>query len=509
MKITFIQPPALMAVDSYSAITQPPLGIAYLAAYARKKGHQVAVVDGVGAAVTRLQPWPRREKRLLQGLSFAEIIARVPADSEVIAVSMMFTHAWPMVRDLVKALAAAFPKARLIAGGEHATALYRQILEQSPVAACVLGEGELTLAELLEAFAAGQSDLSAVAGVAWRDAYGRFVVNPRRRRIADVDSLPQPAWDLIDPMLYQQGEVFMGPKGGRSMPMLATRGCPYRCSFCASANMWTQLWRPRSPNLVVDEMQDYMRRFGADDFQFQDLTAIVRKDWMLAFCRELQKRRLAIRWSIPVGTRAEAIDREVAELLLATGCTHITYAPESASPRILAAVEKKVDLGRMERSIRDSLDAGLIVCLFMIVGFPQEEAGDIRLTRGWLRRMARLGVHEVAVSTFVPLPGTRLFEELGRSTPFVIDDDYCYWMTGTTSLTTVRSWNPRLSDAQLLRAKLLAMAEFFLISYLWHPGRFWRLLSNAACGRQETKVDRVLREFLVKLRALIWRPGRP
>ena len=130
-------------------------------------------------------------------------------------------------------------------------------------------------------------------------------------------------------------------------------------------------------------------------------------------------------------------------------------------------------------------------------------------TRRWLRRMARLGVHEVAVATFVPLPGTSLFRELEKISPFVIDDDYCYWMTGSTSLTTVRSWNPRLSDAQLLRAKLLAMGEFFFISYLWHPGRLWRLFANAASGRQETKVDRVLREFLMKLRALIWRSGRP
>jgi radical SAM superfamily enzyme YgiQ (UPF0313 family) len=230
---------------------------------------------------------------------------------------------------------------------------------------------------------------------------------------------------------------------------------------------------------------------------------------MLTFCRELQKRRLAIRWSIPVGTRAEAIDREVADLLMATGCTHVTYAPESASPRILAAVEKKVDLARMERAIRDSLDAGLIVCLFMIVGFPQEKPEDMRATRRWLRRMARLGVHEVAVATFVPLPGTRLFQEIDKTSPLSIDDEFCYWMTGTTSLTTVRSWNPDLTGPQLLRAKLLAMGGFFLTSYLWHPDRFWRLLANAVTGRQETKVDRVIQEFLMKLRALTARSGRP
>src|SRR5438105_12877476 len=116
MRITFIQPPALMAVDSYSTITQPPLGIAYLAAFVRQHGHQPSVVDAVGLAVTRIRPWPRRKNRLIQGLSFEEIIARVPADTEVIAVSCMFTHAWPMVRELLIQLKNAFRASRLIAG---------------------------------------------------------------------------------------------------------------------------------------------------------------------------------------------------------------------------------------------------------------------------------------------------------------------------------------------------------------------------------------------------------
>lgn len=503
MRVTLIQPPALMAVDSYSAITQPPLGIAYLAAYARQRGHEVHVVDAVGEAVTRVRPWPHRARRLLQGLDVAETVSRVPPDSGVIGVSCMFTHSWPMVRGLLGALKDAFPAAKLIAGGEHVTALAPQVLAETPVDVCVLGEGELTLVELLEAFAWGEENLATVAGIAYRGPGGRATTTTSRARIRDVDSLPWPAWDLVDPMAYQAGEVFMGPKGGRSMPMLATRGCPYRCAFCASPRMWTQLWRPRSPGLIVDEMQALMQRFGADDFQFQDLTMIVRRDWIIALCREIISRKLNVRWSLPVGTRAEAVDREVADLLLASGCRHVTFAPESASARILAAVEKRVNLGRIERSIQDSLDAGLQVCLFMIVGFPDETASDTRATLRWLRRMAWRGVHEVAVSTFVPLPGTRMYDDLQRVSPFQVNDDFCHWMTGATSLLTVRSWNPRLGAKRLLLVKLWAMMSFYAVAFLRRPSRLLRLLANAATGRQETKVDRVVREFLVKGRAII------
>lgn len=502
MKITFVQPPSLMAVDNYSTITQPPLGIAYLAAYAREHGHDVHVVDAVGAAVTRIQPWPRRARRLFQGLSIEEIVAEVPPDTDIIGVSCMFTHAWPMVRELMIALKDAFPQARLIAGGEHITSLWSEVFAQTPVDVCVLGEGEITLIELLSAFEAGPKDLSGIKGIAYRDGAGVAVKAPPRSRIADPDMLPWPAWDLMDPMAYLAGSTFMGPAAGRSIPMLATRGCPYRCTFCSSPNMWTQFWKARDPAKVADEIEYYVQKYGANDFQFQDLTAIVRKDWIIAFCNELIGRKLDITWSLPVGTRSEAIDGEVPALLMASGCHHVTYAPESGSERILKSIEKKVHLEHLEQSARTSLQAGMKVCLFTIVGFPQEEPEDIWKTFRWLRRMARLGVHEIAVSTFVPLPGTQLFHETNKILPITVDDEYCYWMTGATSLFTVRSWNPRLTDRQLLLLKLWGMFQFYGLAYLYHPSRIWRLVVNWVRGRQETKVDRVIHEFSSKLRVV-------
>src|SRR3989338_7630863 len=113
-----------MAVDNYSTITQPPLGIAYLAAYVRNLGHEVHVVDAVGEAVKLLRPWPLRKKRLIQGLSFEEIVERIPRDSDVIGISCMFTHAWPMVREFMLLLRKEFPNAKLIGGGEHITSMF-------------------------------------------------------------------------------------------------------------------------------------------------------------------------------------------------------------------------------------------------------------------------------------------------------------------------------------------------------------------------------------------------
>ncbi len=144
----------------------------------------------------------------------------------------------------------------------------------------------------------------------------------------------------------------------------------------------------------------------------------------------------------------------------------------------------------------------MVVCLFMILGFPQETEDDIQETFKFIRKMAKLGIHEIAVSTFVPLPGTQLFHETTAIKPITIDDDYCYSMTGATRLFHVKSWNPRYSDLQLRRLKLRALLEFYSLSYGTHPSRVWKLVKAAITGRQQTKVDHVVREFALKLKRI-------
>jgi radical SAM superfamily enzyme YgiQ (UPF0313 family) len=501
VKVVLVQPPALQVQDSYSSITQPPLGLAYLSSYAKRLGHEVAVLDCVGAALSRVEPWPAKAGFMVQGLPLDEAVSRLPKDAAVVGFSCMFTHGWPMVRELMKKARKALPGALFVAGGEHATAMPEQVLRDGGMDLVVLGEGEVTFGEVLEKFSRGSRDWSGSVGVAYLDQQGSFVSGPRQPRVVDVDSLPYPDWEGLDLKAYMDSHIFMGPSGSgsRSIPMLATRGCPYGCTFCASPNMWTRLYRARTPSKVVDEMVRWRERYGANDFQFQDLTAIVRKEWITAFCRELIKRMPGITWQIPVGTRAEAIDREVTDLLMASGCSSVTYAPESGSPRILKAVDKRVHLGQVEASARAALGSGMQVCLFMIVGFPQEGEDDIRLTFRFIRRMAALGVHELALATFVPFPGTALFEEVRRRSPLAIDDDFCYWVAGATRLLGIKSFSPALSDDRLRRLKLSGMAQFYALSYAAHPGRFLGMLKALATGEQKTKTDRALAELKAKL----------
>ena len=116
-----------------------------------------------------------------------------------------------------------------------------------------------------------------------------------------------------------------------TVPILATRGCPYQCTYCSAPNMWLPRWIPRDPIKVVDEIEYYSKNFSAKNFPFQDLTAIIKKEWIKAFCEEIIKRNLNITWQLPTGTRSEAIDDEIASLLKKSGMTSMAYAPESGS----------------------------------------------------------------------------------------------------------------------------------------------------------------------------------
>ncbi len=502
MKIVLIQPPALQSQDSYSSLTQPPLGLGYLAAFAKGLGHEVTVIDAVGAALDRARPWPGGSGLVVQGLDLDEAVSRIPRDADIVGFSCMFTHAWPMVRELMKRARRAVPGAFYIGGGEHCTAMPEAVLRDGGMDLIVFGEGEATFAEVLQKLGKGDRNWRPQAGVCFLAEDGTFVKNGRMERMREPDDLPYPDWDGMDIGAYMNASVFMGPSGAgaRSIPMLATRGCPYACTFCASPNMWTRMYRTRDPKKVVDEMEHWMAKYGANDFQFQDLTAIVRKEWIVDFCREIVGRKLKLTWQIPVGTRSEAIDDEVTDLLMASGCHHVTYAPESGSDRILKAIDKKVHLDRLEDSARSALKSGMTVCLFMIVGFPQETPEDIAKTFAFIRRMARLGVHEIAVSTFVPLPGTSLFDTTNALKPIKVDDDYCYFMTGATRLFHVRSWNPNYSDVALRRLKLTGMGQFFAVSFATHPGRIWDMAKAFVTSDQKTKSDRVLKEFSLKFK---------
>jgi radical SAM superfamily enzyme YgiQ (UPF0313 family) len=498
-RATLIRPPGVVSRYALTLDATPPVSVAYVAGALARAGWDVQVVDALGEGLDAMHPG-YRDDVLVHGLDVDAIVARVDPRADVIGVSCMFSNEWPFVRELLAALAARAPGVPIVCGGEHPTAAPELSLAQAPaLVACVLGEGEETAVELFAALREGRA-IGTIPGVAYRED-GRCVRTPPRARIRAVEAIARPRWDLVPFETYLSRGLSFGVHRGRTMPVVATRGCPYRCTFCSSPRMWTTRYTARAPDDVVDEIAEGVERYGIEAVDFYDLTAIVRRDWILAFCRALRARGLAVTWQLPSGTRSEALDAEVLGEMVRSGCRNVSYAPESGSPATLERIQKKVRLDRMLASMRAAVGAGLNVKANIIMGFPDETPDDLRETLRFVARMARAGVHDVSVWTFVPYPGCELFEDLlARGRLPVLDDDYFAGLLSYSDFARTVSYCDRLSARQLRRYRTAGMALFYGASYAAHPSRPFRSIANLARSRYESRMEMSLGNLLRRMR---------
>ena len=484
--IALVNPPGIKTFSGLQMHTpNPPLGLAYVAAALREAGFAYQVIDATGAALDAVSPYPDRSDFMMQGLTVEETVRRIPADADVIGVSCMFSTLWPLTHRVADAIRARFPRALLVLGGEHGTAVPEHVLATSPFDVVVLGEGEETFVELLRARARG-APLAEVKGIAYREN-GRVMTNGLSERRKDVDAIPPPDWASFPIREYIDRHQTNGINLGRSMPILGTRGCPFQCTFCSNPGMWTQRWIARNPVQLADEMERYVREFGVTNFDFQDLTAIVKRQWIVDFCRELIRRDLGITWQMPSGTRAEVFDAEVADLLYRSGCRALAFAPESGSPEILKAVKKQVDLGHMLASMKAAVRRGLKLSCFIVIGFPDDTPATLRQTLSLIRRMAVLGVYDIAVSKFVPYPGSALFRRLQQEGKLQLDDEF---FVSPMDFYTAKapSYADAVSSRRLYWTMLWMFVNFYVISFALRPWRVARALGRALLtGREETR----------------------
>ena len=495
MKVCLIEPSKFVSLTNFvSTISMPPIGLAYIAAALREAGHEVSVVDGPGSAPRNFFQFKGVRVR---GLIKEDIIERIPKDSEVIALGCMFTSNWVYVREVVKDIRARFPNAKLIMGGEHVTGFPELSLQQAPLDAVVLGEGEEIVVHLLEHFER-EASLEEMTGVAFRTAEGDIQVKPRYRRIKDIDSITWPAWDLFDIQQYNQVNQPHGASQGRFMPMLATRGCPFQCTFCTSPNMWTTEWIPRDYKNVVDEMQLYQEQYGTSDFQFEDLTAIVRKDWIINFCDEVIRRGMKITFQMPSGTRSESIDAEVAQKLKAAGCHEFAFAPESGDPRILKAIKKKVKLPAMYEAARNAMNAGINVGCFFIIGFPEDTYRSVLKTYAAMVKCALKGFTNVNLNAYSPQPNTESFQELQANGVITeLDDDYLMSLFTFQDFGAKKtSYNSKFGDRELSFLVIFGQGLFYVFYFLRKPRRIFELMIDLVSNSARNKSNKMAKSAL-------------
>jgi radical SAM superfamily enzyme YgiQ (UPF0313 family) len=456
--ICLVRPPATECFRFATTSLSLPLGLAYVAGALEAAGRRVHVVDAVGEAPDQRT---RYVTGYLIGLSLEEIADRIPSDATLVGITVIFTHEWPAVVRLIDLIKARRPDLPVVLGGEHITSLPEFCMATSQADYLILGEGEETAVHLVETLEHG-TPLQQVDGLVFRDTDAVVVVNRRRARVRTVDDIAWPAWHHFKLDVYHAHRFVGGIYSpALTIPILATRGCPYQCTYCSSPNMWSPLWVPRDPTKVVDEIEHYVRTYGAGNFPFQDLTAIIQKDWIVGFCTELIRRGLRIGWQLPSGTRSEAIDDEVAGLLARSNMTNMAYAPESGSDTTRRLIKKKMRADRLFRSISAAVEAGLNVSVFMVIGLPHDTPEHLAENLPFVDRLVESGVRDMSVSFYMALPGTELFESLYDAGRIQLDRAYFSHMIHNLSLVPVHSYCARSSRLDLVRWKLRLFLRFY------------------------------------------------
>ncbi|MFT5291428.1 MAG: anaerobic magnesium-protoporphyrin IX monomethyl ester cyclase [Planctomycetota bacterium] len=502
MRIQLIHPPVYLNIHAMTALRPSmPLGLAYIAGVLREAGHDVSLLDAVAEAPTNVT----RDQHLhLLGLTPEQIVDRLDPDADAFGLTNMWSFSWPLVRDLIQRLKARFPDKPLVCGGEHFTALPEHSLKTSPIDYVVIGEGETAAVSLFGALEKGEP-VDEIPGLLFlRD--GEVVRTGAQVRKRDLDEIPWPAWDLVDIDTYNEHNLVNGVKAGKTLPILATRGCPYSCTYCASPNMWTTRYFTRDPEDVADEILHYRREHDIVNFPFQDLTAIVKKDWIISFCNALIARELDdITWQFPSGTRCEVIDDEVAELLFRTNGLSLAYAPESGSERTRDLIKKRMKTESLYSAVKASVRHKLNITCFFVLGFPHDTKADLKLTQRMVRKLALMGVDDIAIGFFFPLPNTELYHQLVQTGRIERNSDE-FLMTpifaNEAKLTDDHNYCDEMSARQLTIWKYRLLINFYGLAFLSRPWKIFTVIGNAIRGKETRKLETFLNEKLRRKKKL-------
>jgi anaerobic magnesium-protoporphyrin IX monomethyl ester cyclase len=266
----------------------------------------------------------------------------------------------------------------------------------------LLGEAEATLVEVLDAYEHGSKSIQDIYGVVVRYR-GADVTSPRRVLHTNLDELPLPAWDLVDMRRYRA--TWLRSTGYFSLNVATTRGCPFRCNWCAKP-IYGNRYNVRSPENVMQELEMLRSQYNVDHIWFADDIFGLKPEWVKQFAALTAAHQLRIRFKIQSRADLLLANDTIRELARA-GCEEIWIGAESGSQTILDAMDKGITIEQIHRAVTLLRDHNIRVGLFLQLGYLGETEEDIRATEAMLHRLMP---DEIGISVSYPLPGTKFYQ---------------------------------------------------------------------------------------------------
>jgi len=437
MKVLLIQP----NFDAH--IVHPPLGLGYLAAYLEKNNHEVAIFDAT-----------------LKNASLEQTLLAIKIFLPNLVGITVLSRGHNKAREIINEIKKIFPKLPVVIGGTQVTAAPAEVMADFKADFAVIGEGEITLAELVSALG-GKNKFSDIDGLAYREKK-KIRINHKRKLIENLDKIPFPAWHLMPPGQYRIAPILEPIHASPVAPILTSRGCPYNCSFCASNVTWQRKLRFRSPENVIGEIKLLKEKYGVKEIHFADDNFTMDTKRAEEICDRLIEENIDLPWQCPNGVRIDRLPLSLLRKMKKAGCYAVGLGIESGNQKILDKNSKNLNLKVVPQVLEDLRKVGIESYGFFILGLP----GDTKQTINETINFALTNPFDrVWFNLFTPYPGSPAFNNwLGNRRVGDIDWDKHDCSTAVAKLRGV-------SGKELEKLQKAALRKFYL-----RPKNLFKLL---------------------------------
>jgi len=427
-KVLLITPSLKGVADGVNRI-QPSLGLMLIAAILEKNNHNVKIYDAALDGWENRKIIDKKNNIVMIGQSDSKI-AKVIEDfsPDIAAISVLFSNLLESAHKIAKIIKKVKKTTTTILGGNHISSAvtdYKisqlnknsglpniiQDLENDHFDFAMTGEGEFSFLELTNKLI-NKEDISKVPGLVKKIKTKKYLINPSTR-VHDLNLLPRPSRHLVDMEAYFKIGAFHSAKSRskRVLSVMCSRGCPEKCTFCSTPQMWGNNTRWRSTKHIMEEIGNDVRDFKIGEIQFDDDTITVNKKNLFSLCSELEK--VGLPWCTPNGTKVNYHfnkQEEMYKVMANSGCYQITLACESGVQRVLdEIIDKRLPLETIYPSIENAKKAGMLVHTFWIVGYPGETYEEIQKTVNFAMNS---GADSFSFAILSPLPGTPIYREV-------------------------------------------------------------------------------------------------
>ncbi len=388
MKILLINPPYDIE-NYYGKLSKmgfifPPIGLTYLAAFAKEKGHDVRIFD-----------FQIEERDFFDFLKeFAPDLIGITCQTA------LFYNTLKLAGKIKERL----PKAPIIVGGAHASYRPQDFFESPNIDLVIRGEGEITLTEIADHFQTGKPELREIDGISYREA-GKMIENRPRQLIENLDILPMPAIVLLPLEKYHTSpDNYLGQGVG---VITTTRGCPFNCVFCACKLAFNRVYRKKSLDKVFDEIKYYIENYHVSQLFIMDDCFALDKKRTIEFCDRMIEtgyNKKVLWWC---QTRVDLVDEELLKKMREGGCKILSFGIESGVQKILDTISKKITLKQIRYAVRLTKKMGLEPRGSFILGLPQETFFDSIKT---ILFALSLPLSRGKFGLATPYPGTKLWD---------------------------------------------------------------------------------------------------